>query len=106
MKDKEELLKKEKEEMSIEKEKFKQEMINAKNNEAKAIKQKQVIEKEKTEAIKLERRDSKSKILLFEGQDKIITDLLCEFLLKLNNTQYYISVFDLLNKSCKQYEEL
>ena len=106
MKDKEELLKKEKEEMSLEKEKFKQEMINAKNNEAKAIKQKQVIEKEKTEAVKQERRDSKAKILLFEGQDKIITDLLCEFLLKLNNTQYYISVFDLLNKSCKQYEEL
>ena len=106
MKDKEEVLKKEKEEMLLEKEKFKQEMINAKNNEAKAIKQKQVIEKEKTEAIKQERRDSKAKILLFEGQDKIITDLLCEFLLKLNNTQYYISVFDLLNKSCKQYEEL
>ena len=97
---------KEKEEMLEEKEKFKQEMMNIKSNQAKIEKQKQVIEKEKAEIIKQERRDSKSKILLFEGQDKIITDLLCEFLLKLNNTQYYISVFDLLNKSCKQYEEL
>jgi hypothetical protein len=106
MKEKEEIFKKEKEEMLEEKEKFKQEMMNIKSNQAKIEKQKQVIEKEKAEIIKQERRDSKSKILLFEGQDKIITDLLCEFLLKLNNTQYYISVFDLLNKSCKQYEEL
>lgn len=106
MKEKEEIFKKEKEEMLEEKEKFKQEMMNIKSNQAKIEKQKQVIEKEKAEIINKERRDSKSKILLFEGQDKIITDLLCEFLLKLNNTQYYISVFDLLNKSCKQYEEL
>ena len=95
MKEKEEILKKEKEEMKKERDKLNQEIINKKK-----------IEKEKNEKIKKERRDSKTKITLFEGQEKIITDLLCEFLLKLNNSQYFISVFDLLNKSCKQYEEL
>ncbi len=95
MKEKEEILKKEKEEMKKERDKLNQEIINKKK-----------IEKEKNEKIKKERRDSKTKITLFEGQEKVITDLLCEFLLKLNNSQYFISVFDLLNKSCKQYEEL
>ena len=107
MKEKEELLKKEKEEMNIEKEKFKQEILNAKNNETKEEKSKpKEKEKEKAEIIKQERKDSRAKLKVFEGQEKVIIDLLCEFLLKLNNTQYFISVFDLLNKSCKQYEEL
>ena len=99
IKDKEEKLKKEKEDLKNEKEKMKQEYIDKKKDEKKK-------ENEKYEQIKKERRDSKAKMLQIEGQEKIITDLLCEFLLKLNNSQYFISVFDLLNKSCKQYEEL
>ena len=97
--EKEELLKKEKEELKAEKEKLKKESIDKKQEEKKK-------ESETIEKIKQERRDSKAKMLLIEGQEKIIADLLCEFLLKLNNSQYFISVFDLLNKSCKQYEEL
>ena len=106
MKEKEEILKKEKDEMRREKDEMKkekdklnQEIIENKKNEKK-------IEKEKKEKIMQERRDSKAKIMQIEGQEKIIIDLLCEFLLKLNNSIYFISVFDLLNKSCKQYEEL
>ena len=99
MKEKEEILKKEKEDIKKEKDKLNQEIIDKKKLEKKN-------EIEKKEKIKQERRDSKTQLVLFEGQEKIITDLLCEFLLKLNNSQYFISVFDLLNKSCKQYEEL
>ena len=99
IKEKEEILKKEKDEIKKEKDKLNQEIIEKKKNEKKE-------EKEKKEKIIQERRDSKAKMLQIEGQEKIITDLLCEFLLKLNNSQYFISVFDLLNKSCKQYEEL
>ena len=99
MKEKEEILKKEKEEMKKERDKLNQEIIDKKKMEKK-------IEKEKNEKLRQERRDSKTKLAIFEGQEKIITDLLCEFLLKLNNSQYFISVFDLLNKSCKQYDEL
>ena len=95
MREKEEILKKEKEEMKKERDKLNQEIIDKKK-----------IEKEKNEKLRQERRDSKTKLAIFEGQEKIITDLLCEFLLKLNNSQYFISVFDLLNKSCKQYDEL
>ena len=105
--EKEEQLKKEKEELVLEKEKMKQELIKIqKNNEIKQEKQKEkekVIEKEKTETINKE--DSNNKNIL-EEQNKIIKDILCDFLLKLNNSQYYISIFDLLNKSCTQYEEL
>ena len=90
-KEKEELLKKEKEELRINQEKIREENIRKKENE-------------KDE--KNDNDNSKEKPKIFEGQEKIIIDLLCEFLLKLNNSQYFISVFDLLNKSCKQFEEL
>ena len=90
-KEKEELLKKEKEELRINQEKIREKNIRKKENE-------------KDE--KNDNDNSKEKPKIFEGQEKIIIDLLCEFLLKLNNSQYFISVFDLLNKSCKQFEEL
>ena len=92
MREKEQMLKNENEEMKKEKDKLNQEI--------------KVKKKMENEIIKQERRNSKAKLVLFEGQEKIITDLLCELLLKLNNSKYYISVFDLLNKSCKQYDEL
>ena len=98
MKEKEENFKKEEENMKEEKEKLKQE-INKLNND---IKKGKKVEAKKVE----EKKEEKPKIMMLEGQEKIITDLLCEFLLKLNNSQYFISVFDLLNKSCKQYDSL
>ena len=85
------ILKKEKEELRINQEKIREKNIRKKENE-------------KDE--KNDNDNSKEKPKIFEGQEKIIIDLLCEFLLKLNNSQYFISVFDLLNKSCKQFEEL
>ena len=96
VKEKEELLKKEKEELKIYKEKLKQESIINQN------KKEEMKKNEKYEDSKENKENKKS----FDGQEKIIIDLLCEFLLKLNNSQYFISVFDLLNKSCKQFEEL
>ena len=98
IKEKEEILKKEKEEIRINKlniEKEKEKINHAKNEEKR--------NKEKLELIK---ENSKENINSFEGQEKTIIDLLCEFLLKLNNSQYFISIFDLLNKSCKQFDEL
>ena len=97
VKEKEELLKKEKEELEIYKEKIKQENIINQNKKEENKK------KEKSEEVKDNNKENKKS---FDDQEKIIIDLLCEFLLKLNNSQYFISVFDLLNKSCKQFEEL
>ena len=41
-----------------------------------------------------------------EKKNKFLIDILCKFLLKLNNSQYFLTVFDLLNKCLKNYEEL
>lgn len=92
MKEKEELFKKEKEKMKKEQENFSNEMNKLKREVKKEEKKKE--------------DEQKAKIKILEGQEKMITDLLCEYLLKLNNSQYYISIFDLLNKSVKQYDSL
>jgi hypothetical protein len=97
VKEKEELLNKEKEELKITKEKLKQEIF---------INQEKKEEKKKNEKIEEKKESNKENSKSFDGQEKLIIDLLCEFLLKLNNSQYFISVFDLLNKSCKQFDEL
>ena len=102
VKEKEEILKKEKEELKINKIKFEQEKII--NQDKKEEKKK--IEKNQEEKEKENNKEKHEKTKSFEGQEQIIIDLLCELLLKLNNSQYFISVFDLLNKSCKQFEEL
>ena len=97
VKEKEEILKKKQEELENYKEKIKQEII---------VNQEKKEEKKKIEKVEEKKENIKDTAKSFEGQEKIIIDLLCEFLLKLNNSQYFISVFDLLNKSCKQFEEL
>ena len=99
--EKEEQLKKEREEMKLEREKFNlinQEMIKKKNEE-----------KKKTELemlMKNEIEEQKKKNLNFEEQEKIIVDLLCEYLLKLNNLQYFISLFDLIENALNHYDQL
>ena len=104
VKEKEEILKKEKEELKINKIKFEQEkIINQDKKEEKKKIEKNQEEKEKENK---NNKEKEEKTKSFEGQEQIIIDLLCELLLKLNNSQYFISVFDLLNKSCKQFEEL
>ena len=104
VKEKEEILKKEKEELKINKIKFEQEKIinQDKKEEKKKIEKTQEVKEKENKDNKEKKEEQKS----FENQEKIIIDLLCELLLKLNNSQYFISVFDLLNKSCKQFEEL
>ena len=97
VKEKEEILKKKQEELENYKEKIKQEII---------VNQEKKEEPKKIEKVEEKKENIKDTTKSFEGQEKIIIDLLCEFLLKLNNSQYFISVFDLLNKSCKQFEEL
>ena len=101
VKEKEEILKKEKEELKAYKMKLEQEKIINQNKKEQIKK----IEKFEEEKVK-ENKDIKEKSKSFEGQEKLIIDLLCELLLKLNNSQYFITVFDLLNKSCKQFDEL
>ena len=97
IKEKEELINKEKEELKNLQKKLEQEKIinNAQREEMKKI-----------EKLKEEKENNKENSKSLEGKEELITDLLCEYLLKLNNSQYFISIFDLLNKSCKQFNEL
>ena len=108
----EEKLKKEREQLNNEREKYNllnQELIKKKNQETqkkseieKLMKDDEV-KKDKTE---IEEKQETNIYNSSEEQEKIISDLLCELLLKLNNLQYFISLFDLLDKSLKQYDEL
>ena len=107
IKENEEMIKKEREEIKNEREeynKLKQEMIKKENEYKKQLEMEKFIKKEEKEEI-ISKEEIKE-INLEEGQEKIIADLLCEFLLKLKSLQYYISLFDLLDKSLKHYDEL
>ena len=62
--------------------------------------------KEKVNDINKIKQENESKDLDQEEKDKFLIDILCEFLLKLNNSQYFISVFELLDNCLKHYDEL
>ena len=102
MRENEEKLAKEKQEIKQERERY--------NLLMKEIEKKKKEEKKKSEIEKIIKEDNKPqeeiKDLNLLEQEKIIIELLCEFLLKLNNLQYYISLFDLIEESLKKYDEL
>ena len=62
--------------------------------------------KEKVNDINKIKKENASKDIDQEEKDKFLTDILCEFLLKLNNSQYFISIFELLENCLKHYDEL
>ena len=62
--------------------------------------------KEKVNDINKIKKENESKDMDQEEKDKFLTDILCEFLLKLNNSQYFLSVFELLDNCLKHYDEL
>ena len=62
--------------------------------------------KQKVNDINKIKKENESKDMDQEEKDKFLTDILCEFLLKLNNSQYFISVFELLDNCLKHYDEL
>ena len=104
VKENEDKLNKEREQIKIEREQynsFKEEMNKKKDEEIKKLELEKLMKKEEEKEVKEEKKENS-----LEEQEKMIIDLLCEFLLKLNNLQYYISLFDLLDKSLKQYDEL
>ena len=70
-------------------------------------KEKEQFEKyKKEEEKKIEITKEKNSEMSIEKKNKFLIDILCEFLLKLNNSQYILTVFDLLNKSLKKFDEL
>ena len=102
-KEDEEKIKKEKEDMRIEKEKFEKYKIE---EEKKRKEEENQEKKKKEEEEKLKNDKEKKTEITEEKKNKFLIDILCEFLLKLNNSQYFLTVFDLLNKCLKNFEEL
>ena len=76
----------------------------------KDIEKKKKEEKKKSEIEKIIKEENKVQeeikdVNLLEQENTII-ELLCEFLLKLNNLQYYVSLFDLMEEALKKYDQL
>ena len=98
----EEKLNKEREELKQEKEKYSLLM--------KDIEKKKKEEKKKSEIEKIIKEENKVqeeiKDVNILEQENTIIELLCEFLLKLNNLQYYVSLFDLMEEALKKYDQL
>ena len=88
-----EKLKKEKEKWKIEKEMMEQYKKEEKN-------------RIKEELNKLKEEEKINEMLSIEKKNKFFVDILCEFLLKLTNSPYFLTVFDLLNNSLKNFEDL
>ena len=93
-------------------EKEKEEEKKKKEIELKLAKEKEINEEmkkkqdEKNQEINKMLKENENKDMDQEAKDKFLTDILCEFLLKLNNSQYFISVFELLENCLKHYDEL
>ena len=101
----EERMKKEEEKRKSEKEKFEKYKLEVEKMRNDDKRKKEEEEKLKNEKEKKE-KEKKTNEVSEEKKNKFLIDILCEFLLKLNNSQYFLTVFDLLNKCLKYFEEL
>ena len=101
----EERMKKEEEKMKSEKEKFEKYKLEVEKMKNDNKRKREEEEKLKNENEKKE-KEKKTNEVSEEKKNKFLIDILCEFLLKLNNSQYFLTVFDLLNKCLKYFEEL
>ena len=99
-KENEEKMKLEEEKMKNEKEKFEKYKIEEEK------KRKDDEKRKKEEEEKIKNQEKKSNEMTDEKKNKLLIDILCEFFLKLNNSQYFLTVFDLLNKCLKNFDEL
>ena len=124
LKKQEEQLQKKEDQMKLENAKNKKEFkeneeklkleIDKYKNELKQKEEQLKLEKEKNNFQQLKPEESPKTSLQFSsvvkssliGQEKLISDLLAEYLLKLNNSQYFISVFELINKTLTHYDKL
>ena len=108
-------LKKQEELLKTEKEKYQKDLkdkenkLNIKEEEIKKLKSKSNDNIFKTKTFNdanVQSQGIKSNSASLEGQESVISNILSEYLFRLNNSQYYISVFDLLNKTLIHYEKL
>ena len=76
--------------------------LSENNNKQLLEKLKKAKEEEENKIKKIEKNSEMN----IEKKNKFLTDILCEFLIKLNNSPHFLSIFDLLNKTLKYFDEL
>ena len=75
--------------------------------EKESIKQYQKAEEKRLKELELKKiEEGKMLEMSIEKKNKFLGDILCDFLLKLNNSPYFLTIFDLLNNSLKNFEDL
>ena len=97
VKEEEEKNKIEEEKLRNEREKFEKEKMEEKKKREKEYKHDEEIKDD---------QNKKMDDMNDEKKNKFLCDILSEFLVKLNNSQYFITTFDLLNQCLKNYDEL
>ena len=89
------------------------EQKNEQKKEEEEKKKKEMEEKEKEDKEKKEKEDKEKKekednfpLIKDQEQIKLLTEIICDFIFKMVNSQYYLSVFDLINESTCNYDLL
>ena len=106
LKEEENKLKEENNKLKEEENKLKEEENKLKEEENKLKEEENKIKEEENKIKEKIKEMEKNAELNIEKKNKFLSDVLCEFLIKLNNSPHTITVFDLLNKSLKNFEDL
>ena len=79
-----------------------------KQKNTKEIEEKEKEDKEKKEKEDKEKKEKEDNVPLIKDQEqiKLLTEIICDFIFKMVNSQYYLSVFDLINESTCNYDLL
>ena len=87
-----------------EKSKREKEIEQEKEDREKLIKEEE--KKRKEEEDKKKKLEKENSLFKDTEQIKLLTEIICDFIFKMLNSQYYLSIFDLINECCSKYDLL
>ena len=90
----------------IKKEKTKREKEIEQEKEDREKKEKEEEKRKKEEEDKKKKIDKEISSFKDPEQIKLLTEIICDFIFKMLNSQYYLSIFDLINECCSKYDLL
>ena len=90
----------------IKKEKAKREKEIEQEKEDREKKEKEEEKRKKEEEDKKKKLEKENSLFKDTEQIKLLTEIICDFIFKMLNSQYYLSIFDLINECCSKYDLL
>ena len=87
-----------------EKSKREKEIEQEKEDREKMLKEEE--KKRKEEEDKKKKLEKENSLFKDTEQIKLLTEIICDFIFKMLNSQYYLSIFDLINECCSKYDLL